>query len=54
MNNRKINILGWIVFTVSSIGFILSSADNFWSMFGSIFFFLGCLIFLIPFFRKDK
>ena len=54
MNNRNINILGWIFFTISSLGYILSSIGNFWAMFGSIFFLIGCLIFLIPFFRRDK
>ena len=54
MNNRNINMLGWILFIVSAIGFILSSVGSFWGMFGSIFFLIACLVFLIPFFRKDK
>ena len=54
MNNNNINLLGWILFIVSSIGFMISSVGNFWAMFGSFFFFIACIIFLIPFFRKDK
>ena len=38
MNNRNIEIIGWILFTVSALGFTISSIGNFWSMFGSIFF----------------
>ena len=38
----------------SAVGFVISSFGNFWSMFGSIFFLLACIVFLIPFFKKDK
>jgi hypothetical protein len=30
----------------------MSSLGNFWAMFGSVFFFIGCIVFLIPFFKK--
>jgi len=53
MSTRQINLLGWILFIVSAIGFIIASIGNFWAMFGSIFFLLACLVFMIPFFRKD-
>ena len=36
-----------------AIGFIIASIGSFWSMVGSVFFLLACLVFLIPFFRKD-
>jgi len=29
MNNNKINILGWMLFIVSAVGFIISSIGNF-------------------------
>lgn len=54
MSNKNINLIGWILFIVSAIGFIISSLENFWSLFGSIFFLLACIVFLIPFFRNDK
>ena len=38
MNNETINIIGWILFLISAVGFIMSSLGNFWAMFGSIFF----------------
>jgi hypothetical protein len=47
MSNNTINLIGWILFVISSIG-------SFWAMFGSIFFFIACFVFLIPFFRKKK
>ena len=53
MSNKNINFLGWVLFIVSAIGFTISSIGNFWAMFGSIFFFVACIVFLIPFFRKD-
>tara|TARA_B100000676_G_C17835095_1_gene709904 strand:+ start:570 stop:728 length:159 start_codon:yes stop_codon:yes gene_type:complete len=52
MKNNSINLLGWILFVVSSLCFIVSSVGNFWALAGSIFFFIACLVFLIPFFKK--
>lgn len=53
MSNRQINFIGWLLFDVSAIGFIIASIGNFWAMFGSIFFLIACIVFQIPFFRKD-
>jgi hypothetical protein len=50
MNTKIINIAGWVLFLISAIGFIMSSLGNFWAMFGSLFFFAGCVVFLIPYF----
>jgi len=75
MNNNKINILGWMLFILSAVGFIISSIGNFWgwmlfivsavgfiissignvwAMFGSVVFLIACIVFLIPYFRKNK
>jgi len=54
MSNKKINFIGWILFIISAFGFIISSKGSFWSMFGSLFFRIACIIFLIPFFRKEE
>ena len=54
MSNKKINFIGWILFIISALGFIKSSIGNFWAMFGSLFFLVACIVFLIPFFRKDE
>jgi hypothetical protein len=54
MSDNQINFIGWILFTISAIGFIIASSGNFWSMFGSVAFFVACIIFMIPFFRKKN
>ena len=54
MNNKNINFLGWILFLVSAIGFIISSVGNFWAMFGSIFFLVACVVFMVPYLRKSN
>ena len=54
MNKVKINLLGWVLFLVSAMGFIKASVESFWAMFGSIFFLIGCIVFLIPFLNMKK
>ncbi|SDY30997.1 hypothetical protein SAMN05444486_1011263 [Lentibacter algarum] len=54
MSNHQINFVGWILFVISAVGFCISSIGSFWAMFGSAFFLVACLIFMIPFFRSDK
>ena len=54
MNNKKINFIGWTLFVIYPLGFIMSSIRNFWAMFGSVFFLVACIIFLIPFFKKEE
>jgi Na+/H+-dicarboxylate symporter len=54
MRTQTINFFGWILFTVSAIGFCIASIGSFWSMFGSCFFLAGCLVFLFHFLRKKK
>lgn len=53
MTNHQINFVGWILFVVSAVGFCIASIGNFWAMFGSVFFLVACLVFMIPFIRKD-
>lgn len=52
ISNRQIDFFGWALFVLSAIGFIIASVGNFWAMFGSIFFLLACVVFIIPFFRE--
>jgi len=52
--NQKINFFGWILFTVSAIGFFIASVGSFWSMFGSCFFLAGCLVFYSIFQERRK
>ena len=52
MANRYINLLGWVLFLISAIGFCIASVSSFWAMFGSGFFLIACLVFMIPFFQR--
>lgn len=54
MTHRNINLLGWVLFIVSAVGFIVASWGHFWAMSGSVFFLVACLVFLIPFFTEDR
>ena len=54
MNNVKINLLGWVLFLVSAIGFVKASVGSFWAMFGRVFFLIACIVFLIPFLNMKK
>jgi len=38
MNIKIINIVGWVFFLISAIGFIMFSLWNFWAIVGSFFF----------------
>jgi Ca2+/Na+ antiporter len=52
ISNRQIDFVGWVLFVLSAIAFIIASIGSFWAMCGSVFFLLACLVFIIPFFRK--
>ena len=54
MINNQINFMGWILFILSAVSFIIASIGSSWGMLGSIFFSVACLVFLIPFFRAHK
>ncbi|MBW8637675.1 cytochrome oxidase subunit III [Hoeflea sp. WL0058] len=51
MRDSDYILTGWLLFIVSAIGFIIASWGEFWPMFGSVFFLLACLVFLIPVLR---
>ncbi|MEP1962127.1 cytochrome oxidase subunit III [Tateyamaria sp.] len=53
MSNHQITFIGWILFVISALGFCIASIGSFWAMFGSVFFLVACLVFMIPFFRND-
>jgi hypothetical protein len=52
ISNRQIDFLGWLLFVLSALCFIVASIGNFWAMSGSLFFLLACVVFIIPFFRQ--
>ncbi|MBT3701455.1 MAG: cytochrome oxidase subunit III [Alphaproteobacteria bacterium] len=53
LKNRTINFIGWILFLMSASGFVVSAwrSGDLAALFGAIFFFVACLVFLVPFFR---
>tara|TARA_B100000965_G_C19149571_1_gene565380 strand:+ start:250 stop:435 length:186 start_codon:yes stop_codon:yes gene_type:complete len=54
MTDDQINLLGWVLFLISATGFLIASIGSFWGMFGSVFFLIACLVFMIPFLRKSS
>ncbi len=52
----KYQIAGWILFIICAILFIASSLKNHDTLtfIGSVFFFVACILFLIPIFRAHK
>ncbi|MFD0860206.1 cytochrome oxidase subunit III [Roseovarius aquimarinus] len=54
MSDHQINFLGWGLFLVSAVGFCIASIGHFWAMFGSVFFLVACLVFMIPYFRSPS
>ena len=49
MSNNTLNLIGWILFIISAIGFLIASKGSFWAMFGSVFFLVACLVLPVPF-----
>jgi len=51
-----LELTGWLVFTVSACGFLVSSllAADFFAICGSVLFLLGCLLFLAPLLAARK
>ena len=53
MSERGYHMLGWILFVVSAIGFLVASvrAEDVAAVIGSLFFLIACIVFLIPYFK---
>jgi hypothetical protein len=53
---RKYQLLGWALFIISAVGFIISSlrSGDIFGLIGGIFFLLACLAFLVPLVRPDE
>jgi hypothetical protein len=54
MPSRSIQLLGWILFVFSAIGFIISSVrlGDVAGVAGGALFLAGCLVFIAPLLRK--
>ena len=55
MNNRSINLIGWILFLLSAVGFFISAvrSGDIAALIGAVLFFVAYLVFLVPFIRKS-
>ena len=55
MSNRSINLAGWALFVLSALSFITSSLRSGYTagLIGAVLFLVACLLFLIPFFKRD-
>jgi hypothetical protein len=54
MDSHTTQLLGWLLFILSAIGFIISSAriGDVAGMAGGVFFLAGCLVFVTPLLRR--
>ena len=50
MTKRAFELIGWWLFVVSAIGFIIVSVGSFWGMLASIAFLVACFSFLVPYY----
>jgi predicted membrane channel-forming protein YqfA (hemolysin III family) len=54
MPDRTTHLIGWILFVLSAIGFIVSSArlGDVAGIAGGVLFLAGCLVFIVPLLGK--
>ncbi|HEX4571362.1 MAG TPA: hypothetical protein VF213_02055 [Dongiaceae bacterium] len=54
MSGRAVEILGWTLFVLSALGFIVSSlrTGDLPGLAGGVLFLAGCLAFLLPLLRR--
>ena len=54
LSDRAVEILGWILFVLSALGFIVSSvrSGDLPGLAGGVFFLAGCLAFLLALLRR--
>ena len=56
MSSRGTEILGWVLFVLSALGFIVSSLrlGDLAGLLGGVLFLAGCLAFLLPLMRRPR
>ena len=52
--DRRFQIWGWILFTISACFFVISSllSRNWTGLAGGLFFLIACIVFMIPYMRR--
>lgn len=55
MRNETFNLIGCPLFIISALGFTVSALKrgDLWALAGAVAFLVACLVFLIPFFRRN-
>lgn len=54
MRKRHFELIGWWLFVISALGFVIASVGTFWGMLGSLAFLAACIFFLIPYYVAIK
>jgi hypothetical protein len=56
LSGRRTEILGWVLFVLSALGFIISSLrlGDLAGLLGGVLFLAGCLVFLLPLIRRPR
>lgn len=54
MRKRHFELIGWWLFVISALGFVIASVGTFWSMIASLAFLAACVFFLIPYYAKVR
>ena len=54
MSSHRVQILGWVLFILSALGFMVSSIrlGDIPGFIGGALFLAGCLVFLVPLLRR--
>ena len=50
--NKRLELIGWVIFILSAIGFIIQNKNSFWGIFASICFLIGSLFFISSLYLK--
>ena len=53
-SDRKLQMWGWLLFTVSACFFVLSSLQtrNWTGLAGGLFFLIACIVFMVSYLRR--
>jgi hypothetical protein len=56
LSGRGTEILGWVLFVLSALGFVVSSlrSGDLAGLLGGVLFLAGCLVFLLPLMRRPR
>ncbi|WP_440679097.1 cytochrome oxidase subunit III [Candidatus Pelagibacter sp. HIMB1517] len=52
MHNKKLQLLGWILFKLSAIAFLIGSVGNTAATIGSALFLFACTFFILDLLKK--